>query len=181
MGKAAKAKMSKRVRRPLPPPTATFEATPERLAQAGNDNSTLVPAIIHRAADRQARCRRFRDSHVDRMFKAHRLTYAQWYAADWYRSKYELSGLPTRVVGSYGAGAGAGECDYGLPVSERQARARQQWRAARSAMPDNMLPLVDNLVLHDLAPVLGGGNQRARYTDAIARALQLLAEYLNAT
>lgn len=177
MGKAAKKKI--RIRKAPAAPTAAFEATPERLAQAGNDNSRLDKGKIERAGDRVPLVRRFADAYVDRLLRAKRLTYAQWYAADWYREVYELTGIGQRVTANYG-GSGAGECSYGMATTERQAHARQRLRAARALLPVNMVELIDRVILHDMVPALANGQQRARFAARLGRALQPVAEWISA-
>lgn len=170
---------SRKIRKTPAAPTAAFDATPERLAQAGNDNMTLIKAPIDRAGQRAVLARRFADAYIDRLLKARRLTYAQWYAADWYREIYQLAGIEARVTANYG-GSGVGECSYGMAVTERQARARARVRGARALFPPQMAELIDRVVLHDMVPALQGGVQRARFSDRLGRALQPLAEWLNA-
>ncbi|WP_209046267.1 hypothetical protein [Rhizorhabdus histidinilytica] len=177
----AKRNKKVRIRKAPAAPSAAFEATPERLAQAGNDNMSLVKAPIDRAGQRALLTRRFADSYVDRLLKAKRLTYAQWYAADWYREIYQLTGIEARVVARYDiTHASASGTNYGMAVTERQAQARMRWRAARETLPSHMLALVDRIVLHDMVPALQGGVQRARFAERLGRALQPLAEWINA-
>jgi hypothetical protein len=169
-----------RIRRPLPPPRPETEATNERLARAGGEHVALVSSIIEKAGEKTVLCRKFADSYVDRLRRNGRLTYAQWYAAEWYRERYEQSGLGGRVVANYdmsGAGGG-GECAYGMPTSERQARARQAWRKAREFISPQLLGLVDAVVLHDTPPPFRNGQQRARHAARMASALQPLADWL---
>ena len=172
---AAKRK-TKPGRQPL---QSLLDATAERIGQAGNDNSTFVNGKIERAGDRVPSVRRFRDATIDRMYRAKRITAAQHYAADWYRGIYEQAGITHRVTANYG-GAGAGEASYGMPTTERQARCRQKLRHARKLLGAQMVGLLDNLILHDLAPVFRNGRQRERYGGMIGRALQPLADWLAA-
>ena len=60
MGKTKKVKRA-RIRRPPPAPQPHLEATPERLAQAGEQHSSLVLGEIDRAGERALLCRRFTD------------------------------------------------------------------------------------------------------------------------
>lgn len=73
-----------------------------------------------------------------------------------------------------------GECNYGMAVTERQARARQRLRVAREHIPSPIVALVDRVVLHDMVPALANGQQRARFAERLGRALQPLAEWINA-
>ena len=167
-----------KIKRVAPPPAPAFEATPERLAQAG-PHLSLVKGTIEKAGERVALVRRFSDSYIDRLLRTKKLTFAQWYAADWYREIYQLTGIEARTTANYG-GSGAGECSYGMAMTERQARARQRLRAARETFPPNMAGLIDRVVLHDMAPALQGGAQRARFAAHLGRSLQPLAEWINA-
>lgn len=181
---------SRKIRKAPPPPAAAFEATPERLAQATERDDagrsvvthmTLVKAPIDRAGQRAVLARRFADSYIDRLLRAKRLTYAQWYAADWYREVYQLCGIEARVVARYDiTHAGASGSNYGMAVTERQAHARRRWRAARDVLPANMIALVDRIVLHDMVPALANGQQRRRFAERLGRALQPLADWINA-
>lgn len=181
---------SRKIKKAPTAPTAAFEATPERLAQATDldaqgkpvaTHMTLVVGKIEKAGERALLARRFADSYVDRLLKARKLTYAQWYAADWYREIYQHCGIEARVVARYDiTHAGASGTSYGLAVTERQVQARKRWRAAREMLPANMLALVDRIVLHDMVPALQGGVQRARFAERLGRALQPLAEWINA-
>lgn len=178
-GKRGNAKRKAKVRAAPKPPLDIFDATAERIAQAGNDNSAFVPGRIDRAGERVPSVRRFRDATIDRMYRAKRITAAQHYAADWYRGIYEQAGITHRVTASYGA-TGAGEASYGMPTTERQARCRQKLRRAREVLGGQMIGMLDNLILHDLAPILRNSRQRERYGDTIGRALQPLADWLAA-
>jgi hypothetical protein len=156
-----------------------IDATIERIAQAGNDNTGFVNGKIERAGERVPIVRRFRDATIDRMLRAKRISAAQHYAADWYRGIYEEAGITHRVTANYG-GTGHGEATYGMPTTERQARCRRKLRDAREVLGMQMVGLIDNLVLHDLAPALGNSRQRERYAAMIGRALQPLADWLAA-
>ena len=159
--------------------STALDATIERVNQAGNDNFDLVLVKPGRPGEAIVRVRRFRDTAIDRMLRAKRISYAQWYAADWYRGIYEQAGITHRLTANLNP-SGGGECTYGMPTTERQARCRQRLREARSIIGTQMLSLVDNLLLHDLAPALHNGRQRERYANMIGRALQPLADHLAA-
>ena len=175
----------KRVRAAPPPSKAEFEVTPERLGWAADDDhvySTLVEATIEKAGERKVLTRRFADTHIDRMLKGKRLTYAQWYAADWYRTAHEQAGLGPRVVSNYDQAPSGGASSVGSKLlgSERQYGWRRKWREAREVIPERGRGMVERLVLQDEVPVLHDGRQRARYGADIARLLTPLAEWLNA-
>jgi hypothetical protein len=176
----ASTKIRKADRRTPAAPQPAFEATPERIAQA-NDNTSVVDATIDKAGERKLKTRRFTDSQIDRMFRSKRITYAQWFAAGWYLEQYEQAGFGGRVTANYNPTTSAsGLIRYGLPSSERQARHRHLWRQAREAVPANMLHLIDQVVLHDIVPAFRNGQQGQRFGAAIGKALQPMAEWLNA-
>ncbi len=170
------------------PPHAPIDATPERIAHAvehaGNDivrHHGMVDAQIDKAGERPALTRRFADSHIDRMRKLGRLTYAQWFAADWYRKLHSAAFASERVVANYGEGrGGGGEQAYGIARSEAQAAARKTLRLAREVIPGKMLHLVERLLVDDELPALRNGQQRLRFTASIAASLQRLAEWMHA-
>ena len=99
--------------------------TPERLAQAANDEET-VDGEIGKAGERVKKTRRFRDSQIERMFSAKRITEAQLNAARWYLEQWALSGISGRVVANYSpTGGGEARCiGSKLLGSERQYLAR---------------------------------------------------------
>lgn len=172
-------KKNTRIRKPLPAPKPLIEATAERLAQAGKDHVSLENSLIERGGDKVVLCRRFKDSWIDRQRKAGRLTYPQWYAAEWYRERYAEAGMSGKVVANYQASTGNGSgVTYGLPTTTRQVDARKLWRMARAQMPAQMLGLIDRVVIHDDAPAFRNGQQGGRFAATLAKALQPLAEWL---
>lgn len=157
-----------------------IDVTPERLAKS--DFSEFVnPAEIDSGEQPIGRTRRFRDSWIDRLYRRHLLTYAQWYACDWYQRVHAQAFAAPRVVADYGRGCGGlGDQSYGIAQSEAQASARQKYRAARDRLPSQMVQLVEKAVLHDEVPVFLNGQQQGRYAARLASAVQALAEWLHA-
>lgn len=161
------------------PPTPHFEVTAERLAHAAND-TTVIDGTIEKFGERSLKTRRFKDSQIERMFAAKRITQAQLDAALWYAEQYELAGIAGRVVANYTpAGGGEARC-VGTKIlgTERQFIARQRWRAARNTMSANMAVIVDLVVLENKIPAFANGRQRERYADHVGKALQPMAEWL---
>jgi hypothetical protein len=156
-----------------------MEATIERLIHAAND-TTIVDATIDRAGEKALKTRRFRDSQIERMFAAKRITQSQLDAALWYLERYAEAGISGRVTANYSAsGGGEARClGTKLLGSERQYQARQKWREARGAIPTNMLVIVDAVVLENILPPFINSRQRERYADQVGRALQPLASWL---
>lgn len=160
-------------------PRPHFEVTPERLCHAANDTET-TKANIDKAGERALLTRKFRDSQIERMFAAKRITEAQLNAARWYLEQWALSGISGRVVANYSpAGGGEARCiGSKLLGSERQYLARLKWREARGKIPSNMIAIVDMVVLDNSVPVFMNGRVRDRYAAHVGKALEPLALWL---
>lgn len=158
---------------------ATLDATPERLAKG--DDSDFVNVADLDSTLPISRNRRFKSAHLDRLYQANRatspLTYRQWYAGDWYRTKHSQAGFTLNVIASYGERTSSGEPSYGLPRTEKQLRARALWREARLSFPATMTGFMDRLLIHDEMPRYGGRAHR-RSLDQIGDALDRLADFL---
>lgn len=154
------------------------DATPERIARA-DGNHEIVDAIIDKAGERAKLTRRFADSAIDRMHKRGQLTYAQWYACDWYMRLHAEAMSAPRVVAAYGDGVGGGaSASYGQPRNQHQWDARRKLREARAVIPAQMLALFDRVVISDDMPSFRHGQQRARFTARIADAAGCVAQWL---
>ncbi|WP_019517133.1 hypothetical protein [Sphingomonas sp. Mn802worker] len=154
------------------------DATPERIAQA-DGNHEIVDAIIDKAGERAKLTRRFADSAIDRMHKRGQLTYAQWYACDWYMRLHAEAMSAPRVVAAYGDGVGeCGRESYGQPRSRHQWDARRKLREARAAIPAQMLGLFDRIIVSDDMPTFHDSRQRARFAQRIAAIADTLATWL---
>jgi hypothetical protein len=149
---------------------------PERLAK-GDDSEFVNPAEIDSSEQPIGLTRRFRKSHLDRLFRNERLTWTQWYAGDWYRNQHAACHFALSVVASYGERTSAGEPAYGLPRTEAQLRARNRFKAARDAFPRDMLGFMDRLLIHDELPRYGGTAAHRNIT-RIGAALDRLALFL---
>ena len=174
-----KAKSSKR-RGARAASAPALDVTPERLAKSEPTGSEFVnPAEIDSSEQPIGRTRRFRDSWVDRLRRRGQLTYAQWFACDWYAHKNAFAFASSRVVADYGqSSGGAGGRNPELAISEVQADARKAIRRARLALPESKLRLFDAVVLDDAMPSFLNGRQRERYTAQIANSAQTLAVWL---
>lgn len=153
------------------------DATPERLAK-GDHSEFVNPATIDSSEQRIGLTRRFKSSHLDRLYANDRLTWVQWHAGDWYRTQHQRCSYALSVVASYGEQTSAGEVSYGLPRSEAQLRARTILRAARSAFPVDMVGFMERLLVHDELPKYGG-RAASRNIARIAEALDALAAWIN--
>lgn len=127
--------------------------------------------------------RRFRSSHLDRMYRRDKpekslLTFRQFYAGDWYRSQYRRAGITgPSVISSYGERTSGGEPSYGLPRTAQQLDARALWREARNQFPRSIVGFMDRLLIHDELPRYAG-RARMRAVDEIGFALDCLADWL---
>lgn len=153
------------------------DATPERLAK-GDHSEFVNPATIDSSEQRIGLTRRFKSSHLDRLYANDRLTWVQWHAGDWYRTQHQRCSYALSVVASYGEQTSAGEVSYGLPRSEAQLRARSLLHKARAAMPKHMIGFMDRLLIHDELPRYGG-RAAMRNIAEIGKALDRLADWLN--
>jgi hypothetical protein len=181
MGRA-KAKKSRRTREAglRLPGVRIVDATPERIAMA--DHSEQVnPAEIDSSEQPIGRVRRFKDSAVDRLHRRGALTYAQWYACDWYMKLHVAAFSLPRVVADYGRSHGGdGERNVGLPQSEAQLASRKLLLSARGHLPAQMVRLFEQVVVEDSMPPLGSGRAREQFAKRIATSAQAVADYIHA-
>lgn len=159
----------------LATPQRFIDATPERLAK-GDEFEFIDPAKIDSSEQPIGLVRRFRASHLDRLYRGGRLTWAQWYAGDWYRNQHERCRFALSVVSSYGERSSAGEPSYGLARSEAQAQARQSFRLARRAFSGDAR-FMERLLIEDELPTYGG-RASLRNIRRIAGSLDALAGWL---
>jgi hypothetical protein len=152
-----------------------LDATPERLAK-GDDFEFINPAKIDSSEQPIGHVRRFRASHLDRLYRSDRLNWVQWHAGDWYRNQHDRCRFALSVVGGYGERSSASEPSYGLPRSHAQAVARQQFREARLRFAGEAR-FMDRLLLEDEMPVYGG-RASLRNVQRIRAALNELAKWL---
>lgn len=156
-----------------------IDATPERLAK-GDESEFVNPAEID-SKQTIALTRRFRSSHLDRLYRkddpSSKLSWAQYYAGDWYRNLHARCHFALSVVASYGERTSAGEPSYGLARTEAQARARQQYREARQHWPEGMTGFMERLLIRNEYPRYGG-RAAMRNLDQIRAALSAMARYL---
>lgn len=164
-----KATKLKRVQR-----TANVDATPERLAK-GDYSEMVNPGEIDSNEQPIGLTRRFKSTHLDRLYRNGRLTWKQWYVGDWYRTLYQRCGFESSVVASYGERTSRGGPSYGLARTEAQVRARMQWRAARAKWPADMVGFMDRFLLRDDLPKYGG-RAAMRSVERLAAALGRLVE-----
>lgn len=134
-----------------------------------------------------ASVRRFKATHLDRLYnrddaERSQLTFRQWYAGDWYRNTHARAGFSFSVIASYGERVSGTEPAYGMPRTERQADARKLWREAQAEFPRHMRDFMDRFLLHDFIPAYASTRAGRRGKEAIIReiayALDCLADFL---
>lgn len=165
-----------------------IDATPERLLKATEfvDGERIAhhgtqDGEIERAGERPMMVRRFSDSQIDRARASHRITYSQWFAADWYRTTHANAGIGNRVTANYDITAsGAGGTNYGLPRTHAQLGARMMLREAHMVLDAGMLTWLHRVIIEDDAPHFTSGHVRRRFWLRIGRTLQPLAILLHA-
>lgn len=157
-----------------------IDVTPERLAK-GDPSDQINPAEIDSSEQPIGLTRRFRASHLDRLYRKDDpkspLAWEHWYAGDWYRTVHARCGFNLSVISKYGAGSGGGEISYGLARTEAQARARQIFRRARAVWPSDMVGFMDRFLLRDEMPRYSG-RAAMRNLDQIRTALHRMSEWL---
>lgn len=153
-----------------------LDATPERLAK-GDPCEFVNPAEIDPNEQEMNRVRRFRMSHLDRLYKAGKLDWTQWYAGDWYRNTHHRCAFGAKVTGSYGERTTGGSMEAGLPRTEAQWRARNDLRQAREQWPQAMRALMHKFLTDDYYPRLSH-RARQRNLATMRNALDRLARYL---
>ncbi len=165
-----------------------LDATPERLLRATEFIAGerfafhgTEDGAIERAGERPMMVRRFRDSQIDRARAANRISYTQWFAADWYRTTHANAGLGNRVTANYDITAsGAGGTNYGLPRTHAQLNARLMLRHAHMVIDPSQIAWLHRVIVEDDAPHFTSGHVRRRFWERIGRALQPLALLLHA-
>jgi hypothetical protein len=155
----ARAARRRRHREALAPRIEVVDATLERLSK-GDDWEMINPAKIDSNEQPIGLTRRFfKTPRLDRWHRGEVITQRQWWAGDTYRKLHERAQALPRVVASYGERTTGGETDYGMARTAAQARARTEWRSARSSIPFEILGFMDRLLIHDSLPAYGGRKQ----------------------
>jgi hypothetical protein len=152
------------------------DATPERLAK-GDGFEFINPATIDSAEQRIGHVRRFRkESRLDRWHSTGVITQRQFSAGHEYRMLHHRAISIPKVVASYGESTTCGETDYGMARTVAQAKARDRFRAARTAIPMMMVGFLDRLLINDSLPHYRGRAQMRTFTEA-RNALDALAHH----
>ena len=150
------------------------DATPERIRM--NESEWVNPAEIDSSEQPIGLTRRFRTSHLDRLYKAQAITWPQFYAGESYRSLHERARFIMAIVASYGERTTGGEPTYGLPITDVQLRARKQLSEARSKWPSGMQGYMERLIIHNQFPRYAG-RAHTRNLDSVRAALDAMARH----
>ncbi len=153
-----------------------IDATPQRIAHAemraqaignGGHGHMLVDVVDMSGASQRklGKHRRFKDSRLDRLYMGHTpcITWAQWYAGDWWRNvSQDAIGSP-RLVADYGQSTGRGSGDPSpLPLSDKAEAARARLHAARRALTLDQRIAVEDLVIETEHEPMTGRRAEAR-------------------
>ena len=121
--------------------------------------------------------RLFKSMHFDRMEKAGQFSRDQYEAGVWYRYQYEMGRFDNPQMSNLFKIGGSVVSIMG--PSERSQVARDRWRAARMALPADMIGFVDALLLRNSWPKM---HHRVRFKtlDKLRDALDRLASFIRA-
>ncbi len=120
--------------------------------------------------------RYFRLRHLDRLHKAGKLTYEQHQAGDWYRTQWEAGRYDAARTADWTRVRGQNVVQFILPTNAQQAR--DNWRAARSLIPRQIVGFMDRFLLHDHWPTVRQHKDRGSNMVTLTTGLNLLASYL---
>lgn len=164
-------------RRPRPQAVEYIDATPERLAK-GDHSEFINPAKIDSSEQPIGNVRRFKSSHLDRLYLAEKISWSQWFAGDWYRTTAEKASCSPSSVSSYGQGCGGSTPFYAfLPRNIRQLQDRDMIHEARKQWPADMHGFMDRFLVRNDLPRYSRRTQ-ARRISQIAKALDAMAHWL---
>ena len=87
---------------------------------------------------------------VGKLFKTRKIDIEEFACCLWYRNQWERSGLDPLIASNFDPKFGSGPRDFGhLARTAAQAEARDEYRWARSYIPDDVVGLFDQVVLND--------------------------------
>ena len=91
------------------------------------------------------------------------------FACLWYRKQWERSGLDPLISSTFEPKYGSGAPDYGHGAkTPAQAEARDEYRWAKTFVPDDVASLFEQVVLHDNTIADAARLGRCRYANAVA-------------
>jgi hypothetical protein len=170
MGKATTAK--KRIPNPveaLDGPTEAQKANGhyERTDFIHADLGQRVTAFVNQGGEINGRS--FKSWHLDRLHKAGVFDDLQYAAGVWYRQMHERGRYESPKTSNYDSVGGGGA---GVHITDATQFARDRWRAARTAIPSDMVGFMDRFLLRNGWPKMHHRQKFrtvARIKDALER------------
>lgn len=104
-----------------------------------------------------------------RLWRAGVIDDAELKACTWYRSRWERSGLDPLIASTFEPKFGTGDRMFGhMAKTAAQAEARDDFRWARTFVPDDVRKLFDLVVIDDMAIRIAARMVRCRYANGTA-------------
>lgn len=119
--------------------------------------------------------RYFKLQHLDRLHKNGKLSHEQHQAGTWYRDQFDRGKYDSPKTQDFTRPRGDNVVDL-APHSSQQI-ARDNWRAARTHWPRDMIGFMDGFLLRDQYPSIRHKASLRRLAD-IQRALDAMAKHL---
>lgn len=120
--------------------------------------------------------RYYRLSHLDRLYRAKKLTHDQHEAGNWYRTQWDAGQYDSSRTADWTRMRGENVVSFTLPTRAQDARDR--WREARSIFPARMVGFMDRFLLHDDWPRFYQHRDRSSNLATLRQGLDMLATYL---
>ncbi|SDA15036.1 hypothetical protein [Sphingomonas sp. NFR15] len=106
---------------------------------------------------------------VTKLFRAGVLDIEEFACCGWYRGQWERSGLDPLVASTFYPKFGDGPKTFGhLAKTATEAEARDEFRWSRRFVPDDVISLFDQVVLHDFSVREASRLAKCRYTNGSA-------------
>ncbi|MGI4879209.1 MAG: hypothetical protein ACRYG4_17175 [Janthinobacterium lividum] len=157
------------------PATNPNDPTPERLSH--DPSAPVSPKWGSDETRTVLKVRQFKTTRVDQLYHLGVITWAHWYAANWWRSRVEEGLGLARVVADYGQSNGGGSRDPSpIPITDKAEAARKALTEAKAALSIPHRMAIED-ALDDPHPALVGRSATAR-CDRWREGLQALAVYL---
>ena len=163
--------------------TPDVDATPERLRHAdreaqswGGTSGSYLESTTEKG-QAQGKQRNIRTTRVDHLYNLGALSWGQWYAANWYRTRIEIGMGGSRLVADYGRGnGGGGGFHSALPLSAQAESARADLNQAKKVLTLAQRQWVEDAIDDPHPPMYGrAATERCNGWRA---GLQALAVYL---
>jgi len=120
--------------------------------------------------------RLFKVRHFDRLQRAGQFSQEQYLAGMWYRDQYERGRYDSPTMSNLFRTGGSSSV-VAMGASETSQVARDRWRAARMALPADMVGFMDALLLRNRWPKMHH-RERFRTLDRLRDALDTLCSHL---